>query len=246
MSLNTVREIISKSYKLIGVGGEGETLSSEMMNDGLDSLNMLLGMWGGRRLLTTAEIAESLVLTGLQASYLIGVDSVALPTDLDTVKPIRIKSAFIRDSSGNDYDVKIITRDEYNSFTYKTNSGIPRYLFQDPGASQQTNHVMTIYLYPTPDPNDTYTLHLFSEKPLTKVDSLADTITFEEDYKSAIIPNLAMMLAPEVDRPVSAEVIKMADDGMSVIETINSNQKKETVPIEPLADGRANILNGGY
>jgi hypothetical protein len=246
MSLNTVRKIIAKSYKLLGVGGEGETLSSETMNDGLDSLNMLLALWGGRRLMTMAEIKESFNLTAAQVSYTMGVSSLALVTDFDTVKPNRIISAFIRDLSGNDRDVKIITKNEYNSHCLKTTPGVPECLYQDPGSSQQANQVMTLYIYPAPESSTTYTLFMFSEKPLTSLDSLSDDITFNDIYKTAIIPNLAMLLAPEVDRPVSAEVIKWAKDSMDVIETINSVQKKEIIPINPLATGSGNILNGGY
>lgn len=245
MALTNVREIITKSFKLLGIGAEGEALTASMMNDALDSLNLLLGLWGARKLMTTAEIAESFNLTASQASYLMGVNSVALPTDFDTVKPNKIISAFIRDSDGNDSPIRIITREEYNAFEIKSITGVPQYLFQDPGAAQQSNHVMMLYIYPAPESTTTYTLHLFSEKPLTKVSTLDDAVTFQDVYVSAIVPNLAIYLAPEYDKSVPGEVLMLAKDGMNAIETLNASQKKKIVRIDPLNQTTGNILNGG-
>lgn len=245
MALTNVRDIITKSFKLLGIGAEGETLTSEMMNDGIDSLNMLIGLWGSRNLMTTAEIGENFALTAAQASYLMGVSSVALPTDFDTVKPNKIISAFVRDSSGNDYPLKIITRQEYNDFEIKTTTGIPRYLFQDPGAVQQVNHVMTLYLYPAPESTTTYTLYLFSEKPMTKVSTLDDEITMPEVYITALVFNLPFFITPEYERPIPAEVVSIANQSLKAIETLNASQKKERVRIDPLNIITGDILNGG-
>lgn len=243
MSLTTARDIIKESLEMIGIGAEGETLSAETQNSGLNSLNLMLSMWGGRNLLTTAEIRESFTLTASQASYLMGVNSVALPTDFNTTKPSRIISAFLRDTSGNDYPIKLISREEYNDIAVKAIDGIPEVLAQDPGATQQANQVMTVYLYPAPYVS-TYTLFLFSEKPLTWISALEDTITMEYAYIAAIVSNLARILSQKYGRVLHPETIKMANDSLSVIETINSSQKRPVADVGLPIPESSNIMTG--
>jgi len=227
MSLISARDLIKKSLKLTGVAAEGETPTAEMMNDGLDSLNLLLNLWGSQNLMTLSAIQESFALTALQASYTMGITSVALVTDFNTTKPHRIISAFVRDALGNDTDIAMIPMDQYNGFSLKTTGGRPDRLAQDPGATQQTNQVMTIYLYPVPDASTTYTLYLFSEKPLTHITALDDVIDMVDPYITAIAYNLPEFIAPEYGRILHPKVEKIADESKKTIETINAKQKRK-------------------
>lgn len=246
MGFATVRDMITESMEMIGVGAEGEVLSAAALNSGLNSLNLLLSMWGGRNLMTTAEIGEIFALTASQESYLMGVNSVALPTDFNTTKPSRIISAFVRDTGNSlDHPIKLISRDEYNNILFKSTYGIPEQLAQDPGATQQTNQVMTLYLYPGPDASAVYNLHLFSEKPLTWVSTLDDSINVEDIYIAAIVPNLARILAQKYGKALHPETIKMAEDTLSVIETINSAQKRPVADLGLPISETGNILTGG-
>jgi hypothetical protein len=244
MALVTARDIITKSLKLLGIGAEGETPTAGMANDALDSLNLLLSLWGARNLMTLAEIQETLVLTALQASYTIGVTSLVLPTDLDTPKPYRIINAFIRDTAGYDTRVDIISRNEYNALPIKTTGGRPDRLTQNPGATQQTNQVMTIDLYPVPDATTGYTLFLLSEKPLINIATLDDTIVMQDIYKAAMVSNLAMTIAPEYGRELHPMTIKMANDSLSAIETINSAQNRQIVDFDLPKPVSSNWMNG--
>jgi len=244
MGLTTARDLIIKALKEIQVGAEGETLSAETMNDGLDSLNLMLGVWGGRGLATMAEIQETLLLTAAKVSYMIGVTSLALPTDINSAKPHRIVSAFVRDASNMDTPITLISREEYNALLDKTTAGLPELLFQDPGATQQTNHVMTFFLYPVPDATTTYTIHLSSEKPLTRIAALDSHITMPDHYISGIVPNLAIQIAPQYGKTLHPGTIKAANDSMSVIETINTTQKRTIIELGlPLSD-TTSILTG--
>jgi hypothetical protein len=246
MAIITARDMITKSLKLLGIGAEGETLTAAMLNDGLDSLNLMLSLWGARNLMTLAEIQENFNLTALQSTYTIGVTSIALPTDLNTTKPYRICSAFIRDSSAIDSPISLISREEYNAVPIKTTPGRPDRLAQYPGATQQTNQVMTLYLYPTPDASTIYTLYLYSEKPLTWIATLDDLINVMENvYIAAFIPNLALALAPEYGVTPLATVINMANDTMSAIENINSAQKRTIVDLDLPKPETGNIMTGG-
>jgi len=242
MALSTARDMVKKSLKLIGVGAEGETPSAEMMNDGLDSLNLMLSLWGARNLMTLAEIQENFPLVAAQASYTMGVSSVALPTDFDTIKPHKINSAFVRDSTGNDYSVQIITTGQYNDLTVKTTPGRPDRLYQDPGETQQTAQRTTLIFYPVPDV--IYTIYMFSEKPLTLIADLDTNITMEDVYKAAIIFNLSPLLATEYGLSTPGEVLRFADQTMSAIEKINASQTKEIADLWLPVPERSNIMTG--
>jgi len=244
MALATARDMIIKSLKLIGVGAEGEVPSFEMINDALDSLNLMLSLWGARGLMTLAEIQENFPLVASQASYTMGVTSLALVTDFNTIKPSRIISAFIRDASGNDTPLNLITHGQYNDIAIKTTEGQPDSMSQNPGATQQTNRVTTLSFYPVPDTVGTYTVYLFSEKPFTLITTLDDIITMDDIYKAAIIPNLALLIAPEYGRSTPDEIIKFANETLSAIETINSAQKKELVDLGFPIPESSNILTG--
>ncbi len=243
MALTTARDLIKESLELIGVVAAGEEPSANDMTSGLNSLNLLLSMWGGRNLMTTSEIRESFSLVASQVSYLMGVDSIALPVDFNTPKPSKIVRAFIRDTNDVDYPVTLISRDQYDAIPDKDSTGVPNQLAQDPGATQQTNQVMTVYLYPAPT-DATYTIFLFSEKPLTWVSALDDTITMEDVYLAAIPPNLATILAQKFGKALHPETKQLAKDTLSVVETINASQKRPVCDLFLPTSSKGNIYRG--
>src|SRR5271157_1968059 len=166
----TARDIITQALRKLGIGTPGEVLSADEMNSGLDALNVMLKSWSGRSLLTTAQLQESFALIGGLPTYTIG-PSVVSPNFI-TVKPITVCSGFIRDQSNTDYPVGLISREEYNAFVNKSDTGLPSVIFYDPGIAQQANQLGTVNLYLTPDSTNIYTLFLVSEKPFTTFASL--------------------------------------------------------------------------
>jgi hypothetical protein len=240
MSLLTARDFITKAYKKIGVGAEGEPLTAEQMNDGLDEINLLINSLSGRGLLTTAQIGESFPLIALQAAYTIGIGA-----NFNTSTPFTIISAFVRDGSGYDYPVDIFSREEYNAFPVKTDTGLPRKMFFDPGPTQQAVQAGTISFYPTPDASTPYTLFIYSEKPLTPFSSLDNSVPFPPIYHRMLIYNTALALAPDYARKPMPEVEHIADESMRIIESINSNNKRTVSVLDiPGSPSRPNILTG--
>jgi hypothetical protein len=236
----TATDIITQALRKLGVFEP----SAADLSRGLDALNVMLKSWSGRSLLTTAEVQESFVLTGGKASYTLG--AAAGTPDFTTVKPISISSGFIRDQNNTDYPISIISREEYNSFVSKSDTGLPENVFYDPGIAQQANQLGTFYLYLTPDSTNTYTLYLAAEKPFTIFASLTDTYTFPDIYERAMIYNVAIELAPEYGKQLHPEVIASADESLDIIEAINSSNKRTIVDLGLPGTSRrvGNILTG--
>ena len=210
-------DIINASLKKIGVLAKGETASTNDSNDALNYLNYMLATWSARELLNLAQIQESFTLIANQQSYTIGVGA-----NFNTAKPFNIKSAFVRDTSNYDTPVFPMTREEYFGIEDKLLSvARPTDLFYDKGSTHQTTDTGTIYLYPIPDASTTYTLFIESEKAWTDLGTLSTTVNFEEMYTEALIYNLAIRLAPDYGKPVSAEVIAIAKETLGILETSN-------------------------
>jgi len=240
----TARDIIVQALRKLGIGTPGETLAADEMNACLDALNVMLKSWSGRSLLTTAQVQESFPLVGGLATYTIGPAVIA--PNFITVKPITVCSGFIRDQNNTDYPIGLISREEYNSFDTKSNTGLPENLFYDPGPTQQNIQTGMINLYLTPDSTNTYTLFIVSEKPFTTFATLNTAYTFPDVYERAMIYNLAMELAPEYGKTIHPEVAASADEALDIVEAINSSNKRTIVDLGLPGTSRrtGNILTG--
>ena len=96
----TIAEIIEAAQRLCGIR---DTTDTTRLNEGLKAFNIMLTSW--EEILQYAPVEESAhTLTVGTQSYTIGTGG-----DIDTARPTNIVSAFIRDSSGNDYSLNIIS-----------------------------------------------------------------------------------------------------------------------------------------
>lgn len=229
----TAIEIVQAALRLIGVYDfSGPSTSAHA----LKALNMMLNNWGARGVLATALTREGLSVSALAASYTIGVSQT-----LNTAKPIRVSSAFIRDSNNVDTTLRIIGREEFDAIPDKTASGTPAVLFYDPGVTQQTTQVGTIYLYPRA--SAAYTLFMESEKLFSELSTLSANMTFPLTYERAIKFNMAIELAPEHGKEVSQEVVAIARESLDAIIRANMQPPRANV-LDAFRRSRANILSG--
>jgi|LGOV01.1.fsa_nt_gb hypothetical protein len=224
MAIATARDVIKQAMKKIGILAAGEEPAAAEAVDALETLNSLLSSWSGDSLITPATIQEGFALITSQNSYTIGSE-----LNFDTVKPLRIISAFIRSSSGIDYPVTILPRNRYNALADKTTEGRPTNLFYDPGVAQQATQTGTVYLYLTPD--SAYTLYLISEKAFTEFAGLTTAFTFPDTYKRAMIFNLAVELAPEYERNINPDIRAIAAESKQIIENMNVANKRQLMSV---------------
>lgn len=228
----TALNLIEGAARLIGVLNRGENLSADDAADGLISLNDLISSWSNDSLLIYARTWENFSLVAGTASYLIGASQT-----FNTVKPISVVSAFIREA-GSDYPLTIISDEDYENIQTKTTqSNIPRFLNYDNG-----HPYGTIRLYETP--GSANGLHLLTEKVLTNFALTSTTVDLPAGWNRALRYNLALDMAPEFGVKPTSEVVLGAKDSLGLIKTAISKNRPMVMDSKTGAGG--NIFNGYY
>lgn len=228
----TVGELLKSSLRLIGAIATGETPSNDEMKDALSALNLMLDAWSIKRGMIYVTTLENFNLVAGTASYTIGSSGT-----FDTTKPVKVLSAYTRDSDGNDSPLEVYTeRERYNAHTDKTLSRRPDELFYQP------SHALA-YLYAYPVPDEAYTLYIESLKPLSSLSGYTTEISLPDGYENALVYNLAVRLAPEFGTTASPEVVAMAVDSMNDLRIINSPEVTAKLDI-PVVGVSMNIETG--
>lgn len=204
----TALDIIKRSLRYIGALGVGETLEAELANNALDSVNAMLDSWSIDGLLVYQTNYETFPLSAGVQSYTIGAGGT-----FNTSRPDRIESGYVR-VNNIDYQLEVVDNDKWNSIAIKTTKSTwPSYLRFDPNVP-----LAIIHLYPVPT-TGTITINRYAV--LQSFSSLTDVLALPRGYERAIATNLAIELAPEYDRTVSAELAKIAREAKANIQRIN-------------------------
>lgn len=207
-------DTIKRALRLIRVLGDGEEPTDSEARDCLVAWNGLLDAWGIERLMLYELIEESFTWPASTTSRTIGSGA-----NFDTVRPIKIQSAFTRDSSGStaiDTPLKIIEREDYDRVGLKSEQGsiYPDWLFYD--ASYPNG---TLYLiYP---PSTSVALHLSSWRAFTQFTQFSTKIAYPPGYKRMFDYNLAVEVAPEFGKQPSADVVRIAGETKRRIKSLN-------------------------
>jgi len=223
----TSLDLIKRSLRMLGVLGTGITLEPEQANDGLEALNSMLDSWSTDRLHVYEILEEEFPLVSGVQTYTIGPGG-----DFDTVRPSRIEGGYCS-NFGSDYTFQIIDVNEWNSINYKNVGGTwPSVLKYD-----AIMPLGRISLFPIPQ-GGTITLNTF--KMLQSFPDLTTVVSLPAGYERAIASNLAIEVAPEYQKTVSAELAKIARDSKANIQRINL-----TAPVLDLDAAISNRAVGG-
>jgi hypothetical protein len=206
MAIITAEILVEGAYRLLG---KLTSLSTNDKNYGLEALNMILGNWSAEGLMIYAVTKESFTLTIGQAVYTIGDSG-----DFNTVRPLEIVDAFVRDSSDVDHPVKIGTAGRYNDITSKGINGRPTELYYTPEFP-----LGKIYL--NAESSSAEALHLDSRKHLTEILVITDEISLPDEYKRALKFNLALELGPEKNTKFSQVIAQIASQSKRAIKRLN-------------------------
>jgi len=193
----------------------------------LIKLNQMLSHWSVRLGPIHYETSETLTWAAAQSSRSIGSGG-----NLDTVRPLQLLSAYLRDSSSNDFEIRIVTMEEYNHISIKTTAGdIPQIIAYNPTIASGFG---TLYVWPVPDAS--WTLLLNSLKPFTAVSSLASTVLLPPGYEAAIQPNLAVWASGQFGglQPTTQQ---LAADTLAALESLNETD--EEMSLDPMMPGGA-------
>lgn len=222
-------DLVTGAARLLGVVRKGEALDADEANDGLISLNEMLDSWSNNSLLIYAKTLESFTFASSATSYLIGSGQT-----FNTIRPMKIIHASIR-SNGVDYDLEIVSDEEFESIPVKSTQGSPS------GCVAYNNAYPygTLRFYTLPAVGDI--LRLLSEKPLANL-TLSATVDLPPGAKKAIRSNLALDLGAEYGVEPSPLVVKMATESLGLLKLASA--KNQSMPYLPSESQGYSILTG--
>jgi hypothetical protein len=207
--MTTAIQLITRSMRLSGVLGKGETPDNDESQDGLAALNSMLDSFSIERLNVYYIVSEALTMVPSQATYTM---------DLNTTRPTRIEDeCFIRFAS-IDTALTLIDSAAYASLIAKTiSSNIPMYLFVD-----MQNQLVRLNFYPVPS-TTAAVAYIKSWKQLQQFTTLTDVIALPQGYEEMLAFNLAVRWASvEFGQMIKPEVEKIAITSKANIKRINA------------------------
>lgn len=190
----TAADIVTNALTLIEAISPTEGPTSTESADGLAALIALLASWSADELLVHATRTAAIALVNGTVSY-------AIPG----ARPVKILSADCTiTATGLNFAVEVLGPDAWARQNAKSTT------------SKFTQAVYCDYAFPTPallvapTPAGGATVDLFCMVDLATVAALTDTFSLPEGYVKAIEFNLAVDLAPQFGRSVTAELALQA------------------------------------
>jgi hypothetical protein len=108
---------------------------------------------------------------------------------LSTNRPLRIMNAFIRDQYGNDTDLTVESRNDYNLLGNKTSPGTPNQLYYDP---QLNTGLVTVYDVPM---DALSSIHIIRQRQINEFNLATDNPDFPAEFYQALKWGLADEIA---------------------------------------------------
>lgn len=237
----TVGDLIRSAMRKIGVLAAGEPLPANEGDDALKVFAQMVDAWTNETLLIPVVNVLQFPLYNGISDYTIGTYPEPKPDPLpqnhfETVRPQKILSAFLRDSSGTDYLLKRMSVKTYAGINNKDNSSRPSRFYLREG--WPLNDIVFETL-----PYDEETLHLEVVQPLSGILStacLTDIVNLPPGYERALIYNLCLDLADEWGKQPSPAIATHAVEGKKWIK--RNNYRDLVLGMDPAVANR----NKGY
>lgn len=231
--MSTANDLITMALRDLNVIGSDETASATDVDACLSKLNFMLDKWNNEKLMLHYHLRTTKTLTASTASYTIGSGG-----NIDIAAPLKIESAFIRDTGGNDGPLAIISDAEYNAVVDKDLTGMPEKLYYCP---KYATGLGTIYLYPSPDA--AYTLGISTLSPLAQM-TLSATIYLPNGYLYAIVENLKLEIAPMFGKQIPDIMFKNAADAKHNLQDTNERPAELNCSVDIGSSDSFNIDTG--
>ena len=236
----TAIDIISSSFRLIGVLASGETPTGAEGIDALATLNSMIDEWNSERLsvfhvLRNGGSTDAVTFPFVpgQQAYTIGEDGAS---DFNVVRPAKIERASI-EYLGNpnnplEIPLRIVSEDGWRKIPVKeTGSNIPRYIWID---NNFPNRTMNLW----PEPSEVHNLILYYWQAVTSYTLLSTNNSYPPGYEKAIRYNLAVDLAPEYGREPSQTVLAQAARSKGKLKSMNTPAPEMSIdPMIPRRKG---------
>lgn len=229
--MTTARDIVQDALEMLGVYAAGETMTDADAERGLTRLNNMMDSWSNESLSCYQILEQSGAMQVGVASYSIGTGGT-----FNMTRPLRISdapgSAYLQDTNGNNYPVKVVPRDYWNLIGSRiVTSNVPDTLFYDP---QYPLGIINVF----PVPTINWTLFWDSFLQLTDFANLSATLSLPPGYELAIKTNLALHLKPYFSvANIDPLVIEQARESKANIK--RTNLRPETAKYDPEIVARA-------
>lgn len=171
---------------------------------GLEALNNMISLWG-TEFLVPYLVRENFDLVIGTRNYTIGSGG-----DFDTVRPMRLDTLHLRDSDDYDYPLKLMSPQEWADIRYKDHSGKPTKVFY------KTEYSLGKIRF-NKKPDATYKIYLCSWKNFTEFANLTTTVTLPDEYKKALVYNLAVELAEDNSIDIPSSVLRSAANSLVLL-----------------------------
>ena len=231
---DTALSLITDALLEIRVLDENETPSPEQSRDGLRKLNQMLEQWSLDSIMTFVDYEESFPLVAGQASYTIGENG-----DFATARPNRIIDAWIRNSHGYDTLLDVVGTGRYSALRNKNQIGFASQLHYTASYPRGVIRLANV-------PQEAGTLFIVSNKALTQFASLYTHFSMPPGYKTAIVMNLAVRLAPGYHKQAKEETKEIALSTKADIRRLNLPEVVSHVDPLLARQGAFNIFTGGF
>lgn len=230
----TVRDILNRSLKLIGVLASGETASASMMQDAFVSMNAMVDSWKNVGLMVFENQVLSLTLISGQQTYTIGSGG-----QLNVERPNAINQAtFILNNI--EYSVDVLTESEWAKIPNKnTTSDIPTKLYFNPAFP-----LAQISFWPKP--SSALSIKLYSPKPVGRFASVDSIVDLPPGYEDLLVYGSADRIASEYGKEISPKQDALLIQTKAEIMRKNTNPEyMECDLITSGQSGYGNIYSGG-
>lgn len=136
----TRNELIDMAYEDLKVKAEGESLSADLLSTGIKKLNLIIREYdlAGKHLWAVAATPSTLPLV---ANTFVYTSANGLATTI-----LEVVEASYRNAAGEDRPLKILTTEQYEGVTNKTETGEPEWVYL---SEHKTVASKTLYLGPT-------------------------------------------------------------------------------------------------
>jgi hypothetical protein len=205
----TANDIITAAFGKIEVS----TFTTAQADSALINLNNMVSMLGADGLMYAVS-TESFTATVADPEYTIGSGA-----DWDTARPINVISCYLRDSESYDWPVKVMAGKDYAKLSNKSWSARPSQLYFLPE-------------YPSAKiifdaaPDYAYTVVLELQKNFTEFAATTTTVTLPNEYKEALVYNLAVSLGEDWGRNISNTTLAKAEQYKEIIASLIASQRK--------------------
>lgn len=176
----TAQNICDRAYRKIGLASptvDESTLAFESLND-------MISLWGAM-FLVPYRVRESFDLVAGTRNYTIGSGGT-----FDTVRPMRITNITLRDSDDYNYPITLLSGKEWDAIPYKENSGRPTKVYYKP------EYPLGVIRF-NKKPSTADKVYICSWKNFTEFAAITTEVSLPNEYKDAMIYNLAVRLAED-------------------------------------------------